>query len=142
MNSLTVPATLESLEAVHAFVAQAASAAGLDAEAAYRLRLAADEIATNIILYAYPGAAAPGTIDLRAEVDDRTLALVLEDTGIPFDPLKVPPPADLHLPLEQRKLGGLGIYVARRNVDRFAYERAGERNRNVLVLQRPPQSTS
>ncbi len=137
MNALTVPAVLESLEAVAAFVGQAAAAAGLDADAAYRLRLAADEIATNIILYAYAGAAAPGSIDLRAEVDEKALSLILEDTGVPFDPLELPPPADLHAPVEERKLGGLGVYVALRNVDRFAYERAGDRNRNVLVMHRP-----
>jgi len=119
-------------------VQAAADAAGLGRQAHYRLRLAADELVTNIITHGYGATAAPGTVELRYEVDDRALRVVLEDRGVPFDPRRVPPPDDLHLPPEERRVGGLGVYLALQNVDGFDYERAGDRNRSVLIMDRPP----
>jgi len=140
-NTVTVPVSLDSLSQIVAFVLAEADAAGLGSKARYRLRLAVDELATNIIQYGYPSASeakSPGaSIVIHAERDDNTLALILEDTGIPFDPRQVPPPADLDLPAEQRQIGGLGIYLALNGVDRFSYERAGDLNRNILVMNRP-----
>jgi len=136
MNSLTVPATLDSLVAIASFVAEVTDAAGLSEQPAYCLRLAVDEFATNIIMYAYEGAAWPGMIELRAEMDEQSVRVVLEDRGRCFDPGQVPPPPDLHLPAEQRRLGGLGVHLALRSVDYFAYKRIGNRNRNVLGMTR------
>src|SRR5262245_40736543 len=118
-NSLTVPATPDSLEEVAAFVQAAAEAAGLGQQARYRLRLAADELVTNIITHGYQGTDAPGTIELRSEMDDKHLRVILEDRGIPFDPRQLPAPDDLHRPPQQRKIGGLGVYLVFQNVDRF-----------------------
>jgi anti-sigma regulatory factor (Ser/Thr protein kinase) len=136
IQSLTVPATLDSLADIAALVLAAADTAGVAGSARYNLRLAVDELATNTISYGYQGMA-PGTIDVRAEMDDKTLTVTIEDTGVPFDPRQAPPPSNLHLPPEQRDLGGLGIYLAMQGVDHFFYERVGGRNRNVLVVNRP-----
>jgi anti-sigma regulatory factor (Ser/Thr protein kinase) len=138
-TSLTVPATLESLQPISAFVLGGADAAGLSKSARYRLRLAVDELATNVITHGSAGAEVPGPIDVRLEMDDKTLTVILEDTGVLFDPRQVLPPAHLHLPAEEREPGGLGVYLALEGVDHFSYERVGGRNRNVLVMNRPPQ---
>ncbi|MGA9380780.1 MAG: ATP-binding protein, partial [Phormidium sp.] len=53
MEQLTVPGTLDSLSKISDYVLSAASAAGLDKKASYKLRLAVDEIATNVIVYGY-----------------------------------------------------------------------------------------
>jgi anti-sigma regulatory factor (Ser/Thr protein kinase) len=140
-NPLTVPAKLESLADVTAFVLAAADAAGLGPQARYRLRLAVDELATNIVTHGYPNAPGHGpmpTIEVRTRTDEKALTVILEDAGIPFDPRQVPAPADLHLPPEQRALGGLGVHLALTGVDQFQYERVGDRNRNVLVVRRVP----
>ena len=136
MKSLTVPARLDSLEVIANFLTAETATAGLDPQAGYKLRLAADEIATNIIVHGYAGAAQPGTIDIRVDSDERGVTVIVEDSAAPFDPRLVPPPDDLHLPPTQRRLGGLGIYLAMRSVDRFEYERVGDRNRNVLAMDR------
>jgi anti-sigma regulatory factor (Ser/Thr protein kinase) len=144
MNSLTVPATLDSLTEIAAFVLAAADAAGLGRQARYRLRLAADELATNIITHGYAGKAGDdlmqATIDVRVQMDDKAITVILEDAAVPFDPRQVPPPTDLNLPAEERKIGGLGIHLALGGVDQFFYERVGNRNRNVLVVNRPASS--
>jgi anti-sigma regulatory factor (Ser/Thr protein kinase) len=137
MSTLCVPATQEALAPIATFVLEAAHAAGLDRRAAYRLRLAVDELATNIITYAY-GGAGPGPITVNVELSARALTVILEDEGVAFDPRQVPAPTDLHLPLQERQVGGLGIYLALQGVDHFSYERVGDRNRNVLVVNRPP----
>ena len=134
---LTVTSALDSLSAVSAFVKEAAAAAGLDSSAAYRLRLSVVELVTNTITHGYLEANRTGTVDLRAEIDDQSLTLTLEDTAVPYDPSQTPPPPDLTLPAEERLPGGLGVFLALQGVDSFRYERVGDRNRSVLVVKRP-----
>jgi len=137
MKPLTVPGQLESLSAIAQYVLEAATAAGLEKKAAYRLRLAVDEVATNIITYGYDEAGLEANITVHAEIDDRTLKVTLEDHAQPFDPLQHNEPADLELPLEVRQIGGLGIYLAIRGVDKFIYEYVDGCNRNMFVMNRP-----
>jgi anti-sigma regulatory factor (Ser/Thr protein kinase) len=136
MLTLTVPAVVESILAVSTFVKEAAAAAGLDSQAAYQLRLAVVELVTNTILHGYQEANCSGSVELRADVDNRALTVTLEDTAIPYDPSQTPEP-DLSLPLEERPLGGLGVYLALQDVHSYRYERVGDRNRSVLVMNRP-----
>jgi anti-sigma regulatory factor (Ser/Thr protein kinase) len=137
-NTLTVPATLESLERISAVVLAAAKSVGLDESASYRLRLAVDEFATNSIIHGHAGATVPGTLEVTTLVDEQSLKVIIEDSGVPFDPRQVAPPSDMHLPLEKRQIGGLGIYLALKGVDDFRYERIRDRNQNVLIMHLPP----
>jgi sigma-B regulation protein RsbU (phosphoserine phosphatase) len=134
METLTVAATLDCLKSLRAYVQ--AAAAGLDEKAGYRLRLAVDEIATNVIVHGYPQAGREGVLKIRAEGDEESLRIILEDTGAPYDPRQTRPPTDLDLPLEERRGGGLGVYLALRGVDEFIYERVGDWNRNIFVAYR------
>jgi serine/threonine-protein kinase RsbW len=133
VTSSTVVATLESLGAIAAFVTAAAAAAGLDKRASYHLRLATDEIATNIIVHGYAEAGLQGELKLFSDIDDSTLTITIEDTGVTFDPRQAASP-DTDLPLEQRPIGGLGVYLAIRSVDEFLYERRGDRNRTIFKM--------
>ncbi len=133
----TFPAVLDSLGAIRVWVREAAQAAGLGGRPAHRLELAVDEIATNAIVHGHEEANRTGELFLSGEYDPALLRLVLEDGAAPFDPLAHPVPdaAALERPLEERPVGGLGILLAVRNVDRFAYERRGGRNRNVFEVR-------
>ncbi len=136
MEPLTVPGNLDSLEAIAQYVMAAAAAAGLDKKASYKLRLAVDEIATNIIVYGYEEAGREGVVDLWADIGPQVLTISIEDTGISYDPTQKTAPEDLDKPLEERSIGGLGLYLAIKSVDKFCYERVGERNRNILTVNR------
>jgi serine/threonine-protein kinase RsbW len=136
MRRLTLPATLESLQAVSKFVKEVASEAELDKRDAYRLRLAAIELATNAITHGHNETRPTGMIELEAETDNQFLTVALEDTGIPYDPSVTPPPNDLDRPPEDRQIGGLGVYLALQNVDAFRYQRLENKNRSVLVINR------
>ena len=104
MDPLTVPGTLDSLETIREYVTAAATAASLDRRASYRLRLAVDEIATNIITHGYAEAGLKGMLDLQADIDEKVLTISIEDTGVAYDPQQSEPPDDLDLPLEQRQV--------------------------------------
>src|SRR3712207_1034061 len=112
MERLCVPGTLSSLGLIRQYVLAAARAAALDHRKAYRLSLSVDEIATNIVVHGYAEAGRNGTIDIWADMDEQALSVSLEDTGVAFDPHQNPWPDDLALPLEQRRIGWLGIYLA------------------------------
>jgi serine/threonine-protein kinase RsbW len=133
MKPVTVPATLDSLGAIAEYVMAAAASAGLDKRASYRLRLAVDEIVTNIIVHGYADADLPGALELSADIDGRTLTVSIEDSGVAYDPTQAPVP-DTSLPLEERPIGGLGVYLAMKSVDEFLYERVGDRNRSTFKM--------
>lgn len=142
MDCLTVPGKPEYLQAVLAFVQKAAESAGLDKRAAYRLRLAVDEIATNIVTHGYQEANLCGNLTVRFETEPQRVAVHLEDTGVPFDPSQALCAQQLRLPLLTRPSegrpseGGLGIYIALSNVDDFCYTRNGARNCSTLIMHR------
>jgi|SRR5579875_2184747 len=138
MEPLKVPASLESLGAVGRYVMSGATLAEIDRKRAYQLRLAVDEIVTNIIIHGYEEAGLQGDVELRMSVDDTSLRLVIEDTAIAFDPREVPEPAGLDDPLEDRAIGGLGVYLALRGADEFQYERVDNSNRNIFIVHRAP----
>lgn len=140
MDPLTVPGTLASLGDLRKYVTAAAMGAGLDKKAAYRLNLAVDEIATNVITHGYIEASREGEIDVNTEIDEETLIIHLEDTGEVYNPIEYQTPDDLDQPPEQRQIGGLGVFIAIQSVDKFLYERIGNRNRHTFVMKRPVAS--
>jgi anti-sigma regulatory factor (Ser/Thr protein kinase) len=138
MEALRVPSSLEALSPIGAFVMKAAEQAGIDKRAAYRLRLAVDEIATNIVVHGRPGErGASDDIVVEAAVDDAGLTITLEDHGPAFNPLEHQSPQNLDRPIDERPIGGLGVFLAVKGVDQFRYERDGTRNRNIFVVRRP-----
>lgn len=139
---LSVAGQSANLSQLMDYVAWAAAAFGLDDAATYRLSLAVDEIATNIVLHGYEDAGLTGDLRIWAGTEAGTdaepdkLSIYLEDTGAPFDPRQAPQPPDLDRPLEERRDGGLGIFLALWGVDGFTYEREGDTNRCVFQMHR------
>jgi serine/threonine-protein kinase RsbW len=134
MQPLELDATLAALDPMREYVTTAARAAGLTSGAAYRLALAVDEIATNIISYGHTS----GALRLSARLDPARLEVVLEDQGQPYDPRQrpQPDPADLAADLADRPIGGLGIYLALNGVDGFDYHSEAGVNKNIFVMHR------
>lgn len=134
LDPLTIPGQPDMLSQLMDYVAFVAAGAGLAEQASYRLSLAVDEIATNIVLHGYQDAGREGDLTIWAEADTEKLTVYLEDSGEPFDPRDAPVPGDLDRPLEERQDGGLGIFLALWGVDEFFYERRGGVNRCVFVV--------
>jgi serine/threonine-protein kinase RsbW len=140
LSPLTVPGTLDSLKSIRDYVSDATIKAGLDRLLANRLRLAVDEIVTNIIVHGYGEAGAEGDIWIAAVIDADRLTITVEDTGPHYDPTQhiMPTEEDLGQPLDTREIGGLGIYLAVNSIDEFHFERVNNRNRNIFVMYRSP----
>ena len=138
MDKLTLPAVLASLAELRRYAREAAAAAGIKEERSYQLQLAVDEIATNIISYGYKDAGPTGEISICSAITNDALVIALEDRAPAFDPRarQMPDDDELSKPLEERDIGGLGIYLAIEGVDRFDYRREGERNLNIFEVRR------
>ena len=89
-----------------------------------------DEVLANIVHHGLRDVA--GTIELTMGLEDRQVVARVADTAAAFDPLLMPMP-DTSLPLEQRKVGGLGIALVRALTDEVAYERRDGRNHLTLT---------
>lgn len=132
---LLVNATTDTGRELAELVGRLAALGGLDHSQGYRLRLAADEIITNIAGHGYHGE--PGLVDLSGDVDACRVWLCIEDDARTFDPLGHHPDPRLATAPDEREVGGLGLHLALTVVDGFSYDRAGGRNRNVLMMLRP-----
>jgi anti-sigma regulatory factor (Ser/Thr protein kinase) len=140
MHRISLPATMESVATVSRQVADLGAQAGLPPERRYKLRLAVEEIATNIVTHGYAEAPDPPTdpeFQLEWGFGPDRVWVRLEDSARPFDPTRAPDPADLDAPLSERRIGGLGIHLVRASLDEFSYERTAGRNRVTLGLRHP-----
>lgn len=135
MNTLIVSGNLNSLNQITEYVIEITKKVGLNEIKSYKLRLAIDEIATNIIIHGYQEAGLEGNIKLHSEINPNCLTFILEDTGTFYDPTCKPPQQNFKLPLTQRPLGGLGVHLAINGVDNFIYERKDNINRNILQVR-------
>jgi serine/threonine-protein kinase RsbW len=135
----TFPGTLDALEPIRKYVETAAQSAGFDRKAIYKLCLAVDEIATNVVVHGYEEAGLDGDLKIQASLDNDALVISLEDHGKPYDPNlhDMPEAADLSQPLETRKIGGLGILLAQDGVDDLQYSASDEANVHRFTLRLP-----
>jgi serine/threonine-protein kinase RsbW len=131
-STLNFPAQFEYLDEIRSHVGEKARAAGFSDKAIYAIQLAADEAASNIIEHAYAGRS-DGSFELDCEVRGNELILTFVDHGISFDISKVSKP-DLKADLSERKIGGLGIYLMRKLMDKVQYK--SDKGENVLTLMK------
>jgi serine/threonine-protein kinase RsbW len=94
---------------------------------------AVDELVCNVVEHGYAGR--PGSVEVAFDPSDDELAFHIRDDAPPFDPTTVPEPP-LHLPLSQRKLGGMGIHLARSLTDRFSHRILPSGGNEVTVRKR------
>lgn len=107
-------------------------AAGLSDDAVGELELILEELLVNIISYAYDEGSA-GKIRIAASVDGSTVTMEYRDRGRAFDPLEREAP-DLDAEIEDRPIGGLGIFLVQELASSVTYERIDDEN--VLTVVR------
>jgi serine/threonine-protein kinase RsbW len=120
MPKTTFPARFEFLDEIRDFVAQIARAGGFTEKMIYSLQLAADEAASNIIEHAYEGVS-DASIDITCDMQGDTIVITMHDTGKSFDPSRVRHP-DIKADLSERQIGGLGVYLMRKLMDKVSYK--------------------
>ncbi len=133
MKEMEIDAILENFEAVQAFVDEELERLECPMATQIQIDIAVEEVFVNIAHYAYNPEVGKATI--RVEIIDDPLSIVMTfmDNGIPYDPLAKEDP-DVTLPPEERKIGGLGVYMVKESMDDVKYEyRNGQ---NILTLRK------
>ncbi len=103
----------------------------------FNVNLSLDELITNIINYGYVAGKDTKNIQLTLSVNQENLVVELVDDGVEFDPFSEAPEPETSAPLDERKIGGLGIFFVKSLVSETRYERKGGKNHTILVLYPP-----
>jgi serine/threonine-protein kinase RsbW len=119
LATLKVPAVLENVPVAIEFVANAARAAGLDSRILYQIQLVVDEACANVVDHAYQGMA-QGDMEVTCCLDSQSISVQVRDWGKGFTPACVPEP-DVEAPLQERRLGGLGLFLIHQVMDEVHY---------------------
>ncbi len=108
----------------------------LPPDTAFALNLSLEEILTNIIRYGYDDND-DHVIHVRLNLHQDQVYIEVEDDGKPFNPLEVEPP-NIHKPLDERPIGGLGIHLVKNHMDSLQYKRKEERNLLIMKKKAKP----
>ncbi len=138
LNAFMIEAApkLENLRLFTAEARKLAAETGVPAERLGGIELAVEEVFVNICQHA--GEAASVRLECVSE-NNGGISIVISDDGVPFNPLECPDP-ELDVPLEEREVGGLGIFLVKNTMDGVRYERRD--GRNVLTLTVAPKNGS
>ena len=136
MAEMTADARLDSLNPLQNFISGQAETL-LSPGRVQQVLLATEEALVNIFSYAYPKDD-PGQVRVVCEpVEPEGMTIRLEDDGTPFNMLESDDP-DITLSLEDRGIGGLGIFFIRQMMDDLSYERKD--GKNILIFTALPRS--
>ena len=133
MAEIDVAAVKENLQQVIAFVDRELEQSGCERDTMLEIDMAVEEIFVNVCSYAYDPEVGQTTI--RTEIVKEPLSVILSfiDGGVPYDPLKMTDPK-LNIPIKERSIGGLGIFLVKQTMDDVAYEyRDGK---NILTIKK------
>ncbi len=127
MKELNIDATVENIGAVTDFVNEQLEFHGCSLKVQTQIDIAIDELFGNIAQYAYNPDVGPATVRVELKEDPLAVVITFIDNGVPYDPLKNEDP-DISLSAEERKIGGLGIYMVKKTMDGVSYEYKDGRN--------------
>jgi len=131
-HRITRAAHLESLDDFREFIKkQCARVPDINEEFLYDVQLAVDEACTNIMTHGYADLN-PGSIILDLEIDPDELTITLTDFGHSFEPSHTPIP-DVDAPIEERALGGFGLFFILQSVDAMDYRVTEDGNKMILT---------
>lgn len=121
--TLRLPAQIEYLDIFINFIEQTSDALNIDSLLLPKLTLVIEELVVNVMHYAYPETDTTGMVELRCGMTGPDLfCVMIRDHGKPFNPLTMKSPG-LSNDVEKRKIGGLGIFLVKKNVDQLKYKR-------------------
>ena len=133
MFELEIDAKLSNLEKVLDFVNSHLSNVECPEKTRIQVDIAVEEIFVNIAHYAYNPEVGKATIRVEISEKPLTISLTFMDSGKPYDPLSRKDP-DVSLSAEQRKIGGLGIYMVKKSMDEIQY--SYRNGTNMLTLKK------
>ena len=131
MEALRIKALTDNLDRVLQYVDTALELMGCSMKNQIQIDMAVEELFVNIAHYAYKGTAGDAVILAGPDPKTGILRITFRDWGVPFDPLAKTDP-DISLSVEEREIGGLGIFMAKKIMDTMDYKY--ENGQNVLTM--------
>ena len=130
MKSITVEAKIENVDKVTEFVNEVLEEKDCPLKVQMQLDVAIDG---NIAYYAYGKGSGNATIQIEMEDNPPKITLTFIDQGIPYNPLESKDP-DITLDIEDREIGGLGIFLVKKTMDELSYEYVD--GQNILTMKK------
>lgn len=131
MKKLVVKAVIESIPTVTDFVDKILEEHSCDMKAKIQIDIAIDEILGNISQYAYESDDGDVSVSIQLEETPKRAIITFIDSGVPYNPITTEEP-DTSLSAEERKVGGLGIFMVKKTMDDMTYEYTN--NCNILRI--------
>ncbi len=133
LKELEIAAVTDNLDTVIAFVDGQLAETGCSAKTQMQIDLAVEEIFVNIAHYAYAPEIGSATVRVEIMPDGSAVTITFIDRGVRYDPLAKEDP-DITLPAAERRIGGLGIFLVRKNMDGLRYEYVN--GSNILTIKK------
>lgn len=125
------PADINELDSVTAFLEEELEKAEVSPKLMMTFAVDLEELFVNVAHYAYPDS--KGDVKIGIDTSGDSIVIRLIDKGIPFDPVAKADP-DITQSAEERKIGGLGIYMVKKSMDSMVYVREDEQN--ILTISK------
>ena len=133
MKEMTTEASVDSLANVLRFIDTELEEAGCSMKTQMQIDVAVEELFVNIASYAYLNGSGNAVIGIRIDPESGEAFIRMTDTGIPYNPLEKADP-DVTLSAEDREIGGLGIFMAKKSMDDMEYERTD--GKNIVTIRK------
>ena len=131
MTYQTFPAKIEALSDVLGFVDRTLEEYECPMKVQTAICVAMEEVFVNVAHYAYGDGEGDVALGIDFDAESRNITFRMSDKGTPFDPLQKPDP-DITLSAEEREIGGLGIFIAKKTMDTVTY--AYKNGENILTM--------
>ena len=131
MTEKIFPADINELAPVTVFLEEELDKAEASPKLMVTFAVALEELFVNVAHYAYPNS--KGTVKIGIDTSGDSIVVQLTDSGIPFNPVAMPDP-DITESAEERKIGGLGIYMVKKSMDSMIYEYKDKQN--ILTISK------
>lgn len=134
-KQLMVEATMENMEQVIGLVEEILDDAECPMKIRMKIVVCVEELYVNVVNYAYGDKVGLCTLEVEAGEQNEKgyVRITLRDGGIPFDPLSREEP-DISLSADDREIGGLGIFMVKKIMDRVEY--TYKMNENILTMEK------
>ena len=132
-KEMTVPAALPELERVLCFIGEMLTELQCSDKARRQIRIAVDEIFSNIVRHSDARKGDMVTVILQAEEETRTAEITFMDGSPRFDPLSAAEP-ELTAPARKRAVGGLGLFMVKKMMDDVSYKYGD--GMNILTIRK------
>lgn len=137
-KKLIIQNKTEQLDRLQEFVEEAGKEWSLDPQLVLEINLVLEEYISNLVCYGYADLS-EHDITIEISIDSSEVKMIITDDGNSFNIMELPATDQIEKPLEERKIGGLGVHFIKTLTDRLEYKSDGKLNRMVMVKNIPDE---